>query len=459
MIHLTPQQLSSYMDGELNEVSTELVRRHMGVCEECTLKFAALEEQEEQLSHALVHEPGDDFFDRFAGEVERQLPAGSGPRRGSSSPAARAAGVREAARETARKAARVAAPRSSPARDSAVAAPFRAAEAKADRAASLPQPAPEAKPAAASLPLADDDADLDADETLAALSLDGPSDELPSAPRPSPAQRPAPEPAPRHPERKPPSPPPRARAAQRPAQRRPKIRRPAPSIPWYAALILVVIAAAAGVVASRTSTVSAWLDSHGLRSPLPNPEKPTATEPGAPASPDQGAPTREAPESPSPEGAPSGGEIGSGAAQSSDNSEAGADDFVEAQPQGAERFLTSRGTEPAAARDPFAALPPGPLAQVRAAQRSKAAADAQPSADRYDAAADGWERTIPLLRGARQQSLSRLELASSRYRAWESEPTARRAASAAAAIRAYLAFAPQGAPLDLIRNWLARVSR
>ena len=40
MIHLTPQQLSSYMDGELNEASTELVRRHMGACEECTLKFA-----------------------------------------------------------------------------------------------------------------------------------------------------------------------------------------------------------------------------------------------------------------------------------------------------------------------------------------------------------------------------------------------------------------------------------
>jgi len=78
MIHLTPQQLSSYMDGELNEVSTELVRRHMGACEECTLKFAALEEQEEQLSHALVHEPGDDFFDRFAAEVERQLPPSPG---------------------------------------------------------------------------------------------------------------------------------------------------------------------------------------------------------------------------------------------------------------------------------------------------------------------------------------------------------------------------------------------
>ncbi|HEY6221020.1 MAG TPA: hypothetical protein VIX13_00630, partial [Candidatus Eisenbacteria bacterium] len=155
---------------------------------------------------------------------------------------------------------------------------------------------------------------------------------------------------------------------------------------------------------------------------------------------------------------PSGEETGSSEARSSDNSDASADDFVEPQPQAAERFLTPRGTEPAGGRDPFAGLPPAPLAQVRAAQRSKAAADAQPSADRYDAAADEWERTIPLLRGARQQSLSRLELASSRYRAWESDPTAGRAAVAATAIRAYLAFAPQGAPRDLVRSWLARVS-
>lgn len=76
MIHLTPQQLSSYMDGELNEASTELVRRHMGACEECTLKFASLEVQEDLLSRALVHDPGDEFFAEFTAAVERQIPTG-----------------------------------------------------------------------------------------------------------------------------------------------------------------------------------------------------------------------------------------------------------------------------------------------------------------------------------------------------------------------------------------------
>jgi len=217
-----------------------------------------------------------------------------------------------------------------------------------------------------------------------------------------------------------------------------------------------MIAGAAGVVVSRTDPVSAWLDAHGLGSLLRHSETPAPAAPETQTPPpEQGSPARDVPESQPVKATPSGTETGSSEAQSSDNSDA-ADDFVEPQPQAAERFLPSRSAEP---RDPFAGLSPAPLAQVRAAQRSKAAADAQPSAERYDAAAEEWERTIPLLRGARQQSLSRLELATSRYRAWESEPTPSRASSAAVAIRAYLAFAPQGAPRDLVRNWLTRVTR
>ncbi|HKW50195.1 MAG TPA: zf-HC2 domain-containing protein [Candidatus Eisenbacteria bacterium] len=460
MIHLTPQQLSSYMDGELNEVSTELVRRHMGVCEECTLKFAALEEQEEQLSHALVHEPGDDFFDGFAAEVERQLPAG---KRGSSSPAGRAAAIREAARDAAKEAARNAAreailARAPAAQDAVTATPFHAPEPEPVRPAAIPRrPEPEPTPTDTGMPMGDE-SDLDADETLAALSVGRATDEPPPIPRPSPARRPTPDPSPRPRERKAPSPPPRTRAAQRPPQR-PKIRRPAPSIPWYAALILAAIAGAASVVVSRMDPVSAWLDAHGLRNLLRNHERPAPAEPGPQTPPpEQAAPAQDVPESRTGKGTQSGVEAGSSEAQPSDNSGSADDDFVEPQPQAADRFLTPRGTETTGSRDPFAGLPPGSLSQVRTAQRSKAAADAQPSADRYDAAADEWERTIPLLRGARQQSLSRLELATSRYRAWESEPTAGRAASAATAIRAYLAFAPQGAPRDLVRSWLARVS-
>ena len=442
MIHLTPQQLSSYMDGELNEVSTELVRRHMGACEECTLKFASLEVQEEQLSQALVHEPGDDFFDRFAAEVERQLPPGPGQKRGSSSPASRAAAVREAARAAAR--------------EQSISAPFPAAESEVEtvteRPAAATRPAREAKPIvrepvaptpATAMPDDPDDLDIDGDDAIAALTADLSSSEPDFPPMPSPARPRVPEPAPRRQERKAPPPRPPARAAQRSVPRRPKIRRPTPAMPWYAAVILAAIAGATGVVVSRTDPVSTWLDAHGLGSFLPNAGKPGATAPELPAvTPDQGAPAESQPG----KGTPSGEETGTGLAQPADNSETSAEDDFEPEPQ-------------AAAKDPFAGLPPTPLAQVRAAQRSKAAADAQPSAARYDAAADEWERTIPLLRGARQKTLSRLELASSRYRAWESEPTESRAALAAAAIRVYLAFAPQGAPRDLVRNWLARVSR
>src|SRR2546427_7951415 len=87
------------MDGELDEASTELVRRHMGVCEECTLKFAALEDQEEQLARALVHDPGEEFFESFAADVERQLPPGkeSGSKPRTSPAVAPAAALRPAA--------------------------------------------------------------------------------------------------------------------------------------------------------------------------------------------------------------------------------------------------------------------------------------------------------------------------------------------------------------------------
>jgi hypothetical protein len=432
MIHLTPQQLSSYMDGELNEVSTELVRRHMGACEECTLKFAALEEQEEQLSAALVHEPGDEFFDRFAAEVERQLPPGKEPvsKRGSTSPAKRAAALREAARDGER----------GTAREVAMPVPFPTPEAKSDRPSAAPPRAPVPKPAAK--PVAADEPDFDEEAAMAAHPAARSSTSWPGASR-----RPPPE-APQRPVERAPSPRP-ARHAARPVPRPPKIRRPTPSIPWYAAMILAVIAGAAGVVVSRTDPVSAWLDTHGLMSFMSNSENPAAVDP-----------------EPAPgDGAPSGDEARSRGETPSDDSETSAQDDFEPEPQAATWFLrpspgsSSRTSETAGGRDPFSGLPPNSLAQVRVAQRSKAAADATPSAARYEAAAAEWERAIPLLRGLGQQSLGRLELASSRYRAWENAPTEDRATAAAVAIRTYLALAPQGAPREVARNWLARVSR
>ncbi len=65
MIHLTLHQLSAHLDGELAEASTELVRRHLSQCSECTERFALIEAQEEILECLLNHDPGEAFFDYF----------------------------------------------------------------------------------------------------------------------------------------------------------------------------------------------------------------------------------------------------------------------------------------------------------------------------------------------------------------------------------------------------------
>jgi hypothetical protein len=69
VIHLTAHQLSTYLDRELPESSTELVRRHLEGCAECSLRFGAFREQEAILDRVLTHDPGEDFFSGFADRV------------------------------------------------------------------------------------------------------------------------------------------------------------------------------------------------------------------------------------------------------------------------------------------------------------------------------------------------------------------------------------------------------
>lgn len=93
MIHLTTHQLSSYLDRELPESSTELVRRHLDGCEECTRRFAAFREQEAILDRVLAHDPGEEFFARFANQVLGEPE----PNAALSAPAAQAANARREA--------------------------------------------------------------------------------------------------------------------------------------------------------------------------------------------------------------------------------------------------------------------------------------------------------------------------------------------------------------------------
>lgn len=95
MIHVTIQQLSSHLDGELSGASADLVKRHLASCTECDSKFAALKEQEELLSKMLMHDPGDAFFDQLAIDLEKLI----GMRAATSGPAI-VAGARRASRRT-----------------------------------------------------------------------------------------------------------------------------------------------------------------------------------------------------------------------------------------------------------------------------------------------------------------------------------------------------------------------
>lgn len=74
MIHLTLNQISAYIDGELPEASVELVRLHLSSCLECTERFGHIEEQESALARLLVHAPGDPFFERFTERVLGPIP-------------------------------------------------------------------------------------------------------------------------------------------------------------------------------------------------------------------------------------------------------------------------------------------------------------------------------------------------------------------------------------------------
>jgi len=65
VIHVTLQQLTAYIDGELTEASTELVRRHLSECPDCTGRFARLEEQEDWLVRILKDDPDGEFFRRL----------------------------------------------------------------------------------------------------------------------------------------------------------------------------------------------------------------------------------------------------------------------------------------------------------------------------------------------------------------------------------------------------------
>ena len=76
MKHLKEIELSALMDGALAGEKRARAERHLGVCESCRAALASLAEQDHALGVTLAHDPGEAYFDRFAGRVMERLPAG-----------------------------------------------------------------------------------------------------------------------------------------------------------------------------------------------------------------------------------------------------------------------------------------------------------------------------------------------------------------------------------------------
>jgi hypothetical protein len=67
-------QLSAYLDGEIDAVARERVRAHLDACADCRAELEALEELGQVLRDTPPHEPEASYWERFADRVEARLP-------------------------------------------------------------------------------------------------------------------------------------------------------------------------------------------------------------------------------------------------------------------------------------------------------------------------------------------------------------------------------------------------
>lgn len=94
MKHLTDEQLSARLDGELPAKQAEEAERHLAGCAACRERLAALAGADASLARALDRDPGEAYFEGFAARVQariasgaaadaaREAPADAAPRRG-----------------------------------------------------------------------------------------------------------------------------------------------------------------------------------------------------------------------------------------------------------------------------------------------------------------------------------------------------------------------------------------
>lgn len=94
---------------------------------------------------------------------------------------------------------------------------------------------------------------------------------------------------------------------------------------------------------------------------------------------------------------------------------------------------------------------------VSEAQRISTDAAKDGSASHFEAAANAWERVMPLVRGKPAEHEVRFHVAEQRYLAWQAHPTHSRSLAAHAALTAYVLRAPAGPDRDRATRWLGFV--
>ena len=75
MKHLSPETLGALLDGALSDAQRADAERHLEGCAECQAALAALLAQDTLTHQALEHDPGEAYFESFAGRVSERIRA------------------------------------------------------------------------------------------------------------------------------------------------------------------------------------------------------------------------------------------------------------------------------------------------------------------------------------------------------------------------------------------------
>jgi anti-sigma factor RsiW len=419
VIHVTVQQLSSYLDDQLVGGSADIVRQHLTACPECDAKLGALSRMDAALTRTLSHDPGEDVYRR----LEREIASALGP------------DVSTKAEEILAAApARVAAPPAAPSRPAAP-RPTSTTRGTATGRPSGPTPSPNVRevPATAWTP----------NTTRAPASA-------PDEPR-----------------------------RERGSSAGTWIA--VFSLALIAGSVGVVVSHSGTVQGWLDSLVSNPNFSTGGKPGTPPTEAAAVTDslamwdstaasfeiagpPDVELDPQAVASghTESVPVLPKPPGRLGGSEgtddewdTDSFAEESSPVPQTMRGDEVMASPDAAAASGRARGGS--RRDDPYANLRPEAQASVREAERVHQQTLFQPTAEQFDMAALRWEKALEGMSGPEQVTV-RGRLADARFRAWELGPTDQRADAALAAIRSYLLFAPPGIGREESKARLERIT-